>query len=108
MSWRIRECYEFDHEERYETLDDLLEDIRDNVDSEEFDDDFEEYLNDNFGSIEVFGEYFDAAEILRECGSYGSYEEARNQWFEDCLQEARGDGRYIERCDSDETVYLFS
>lgn len=108
MSWRIRECYEFDHEERYETLDDLFEDIRDHVDSEEFDDDFEEHLNDRYGSIEVFGEYFDAAEVLRECGSYGAYDDARNEWFEDCLDSAERDCRYIERSNREDTIYMFS
>lgn len=96
MSWKIRECYEFDAENRYENLDDLFSDIRDNVDSEEFDDDFEEYLNDNYGSLEVFGECFDAAEVLRECGSYGQYEDARNSWFEDCLDLAYRDCQWNE------------
>ena len=108
MSWRIRECYEFDAENRYETLDDLFSDIRDNVDSEEFDDDFEEYLNDNYGSIEVFGEYFDAAEVLRECSSYCQYENARSDWFEERIDSAAQECQWNERNGCYTTVYLFN
>ena len=57
-------------------------------DSEDFEDDdvFRDNLDETYGSFEIYGENFSAAEILENC-SETSYYNCRSEWAQEQMEE---------------------
>lgn len=87
-----------DPDQRYEEneIDDLIETCYPDDYYEDDDEGFRDYLNEEYGYITIYGEEFSAAEVL-EAMNEDVYENRKEDWVADQLNETRDDAGYTLR-----------
>ena len=60
------------------------------ADKYDYEDDFVEYLNNEYGEIDVCGEYYDAAEVLRSVDEW-EFDSQFDRWFDDLKDDLARD-----------------
>ena len=89
MTYRMTHPYHHDYD--CDDVDEVIERLREYADTDDFDD----YLNDCYGTVNICGHVYDAAEALRDVNSY-AYDEDFGDWLDMCEDGWRYD---LERLD---------
>ena len=89
MTYRMTHPYNSDYD--CDDVDEVIVRLRDDADTDDFDD----YLNDCYGTINICGHVYDAAEALQGVSSY-AYNEDFDDWLDMCEDGWRYD---LERLD---------
>ena len=93
MTYRMTHPFNSDYDYDYDCddLDEVIERLRDNTSPDEFDD----YLNDCYGTVNICGHEYNAAEALRNTDGR-AYDEDFDDWLYTCEEDWRCD---LERLD---------
>lgn len=94
MTYRMTHPYHSDYD--CDDIDEVIERLRDNADHDDFDD----YINECFGTVDICGHEYDAAEALRGVNSH-AYDEDFDDWLDTCEEDWRYDLEQLDTGDDD-------